>query len=157
MGGVLEPALPACLLLLPLEPLTPTVLVPVLTPNCRHVLVHRAHQGEQQQRQALTAAPAFALAAARLPPGSERPPLPTRAPPPWAPPFLPFRAPPPADTCTNPLGASLPPRCAQAQVENMTNKWHVYMTFDGRISMAGLSADKCDYMADAIIDSVTNA
>ena len=27
----------------------------------------------------------------------------------------------------------------QAQVENMTAKWHVYMTFDGRISMAGLS------------------
>lgn len=45
----------------------------------------------------------------------------------------------------------------KAQVENMTNKWHVYMTFDGRISMAGLSADKCDYMADAIIDSVANA
>ncbi len=40
------------------------------------------------------------------------------------------------------------------QVENMTNKWHVYMTADGRISLAGLSGDKCDYLADAIIDSV---
>lgn len=27
----------------------------------------------------------------------------------------------------------------QPQVENMTSKWHVYMTMDGRISMAGLS------------------
>lgn len=27
----------------------------------------------------------------------------------------------------------------QAQVENMANKWHVYMTLDGRISMPGLS------------------
>eukprot|EP00884_Botryococcus_braunii_P006173 jgi/Botrbrau1/15557/Bobra.0274s0001.1 len=45
----------------------------------------------------------------------------------------------------------------KAQVENMTNKWHVYMTFDGRISMAGLSGDKCRYMAEAIKDSVENA
>lgn len=33
------------------------------------------------------------------------------------------------------LSTTLP----QAQVENMTAKWHVYMTMDGRISMAGLS------------------
>ena len=38
----------------------------------------------------------------------------------------------------------------------MTNKWHVYMTFDGRISMAGLSASKCSYLAEAINDSVRN-
>ena len=44
--------------------------------------------------------------------------------------------------------------CTVPQVENMTNKWHVYMTADGRISLAGLSGDKCDYLADAIIDSV---
>jgi hypothetical protein len=25
----------------------------------------------------------------------------------------------------------------------MTSKWHVYMTKDGRISMAGLSGSKC--------------
>lgn len=43
-----------------------------------------------------------------------------------------------------------------AQVKNMTEKWHVYMTGDGRISLAGLSSSKCDYLADAIIDSVTN-
>ncbi|XXG72582.1 hypothetical protein AAC387_Pa07g1649 [Persea americana] len=39
---------------------------------------------------------------------------------------------------------------------NMTNKWHVYMTKDGRISLAGLSLAKCEYLADAIIDSYHN-
>eukprot|EP00873_Tetraselmis_striata_P039256 jgi/Tetstr1/459520/TSEL_004887.t1 len=42
-----------------------------------------------------------------------------------------------------------------AQVENMTNKWAVYMTKDGRISLAGLSLAKCEYLADAIIDSLS--
>lgn len=42
------------------------------------------------------------------------------------------------------------------QSENMTNKWHVYMTKDGRISLAGLSLAKCEYLADAIIDSYHN-
>lgn len=41
-----------------------------------------------------------------------------------------------------------------AQVENMTNKWHVYMTKDGRISLAGLSSGKARYLAEAIVDSV---
>ncbi|XP_015085166.1 aspartate aminotransferase, chloroplastic [Solanum pennellii] len=44
----------------------------------------------------------------------------------------------------------------RAQSENMANKWHVYMTKDGRISLAGLSAAKCEYLADAIIDSYYN-
>nr|GMD42576.1 aspartate aminotransferase, chloroplastic [Ipomoea batatas] len=44
----------------------------------------------------------------------------------------------------------------KAQSENMTKKWHVYMTLDGRISLAGLSAAKCEYLADAIIDSYYN-
>lgn len=44
----------------------------------------------------------------------------------------------------------------KAQSDNMTNKWHVYMTKDGRISLAGLSAAKCEYLADAIIDSFHN-
>ncbi|KAM7260148.1 hypothetical protein ACFE04_015889 [Oxalis oulophora] len=44
----------------------------------------------------------------------------------------------------------------KTQTENMTNKWHVYMTKDGRISLAGLSLAKCDYLADAIIDSYHN-
>ena len=43
----------------------------------------------------------------------------------------------------------------QDQVQNMTDKWHVYMTFDGRISMAGLSGSKCHYLAEAIKDSVS--
>ncbi|KAK6162116.1 hypothetical protein DH2020_001957 [Rehmannia glutinosa] len=44
----------------------------------------------------------------------------------------------------------------KAQTENMTSKWHVYMTKDGRISLAGLSSAKCEYLADAIIDSFHN-
>ncbi|KAK8463396.1 hypothetical protein SEVIR_1G359000v4 [Setaria viridis] len=44
----------------------------------------------------------------------------------------------------------------KAQSDNMTDKWHVYMTKDGRISLAGLSLAKCDYLADAIIDSFHN-
>ena len=35
----------------------------------------------------------------------------------------------------------------------MTNKWAIYMTFDGRISMAGVSAGKCRYLAEAIADA----
>mmetsp|Transcript_42043 Transcript_42043/g.50958 ORF Transcript_42043/g.50958 Transcript_42043/m.50958 type:complete len:427 (+) Transcript_42043:112-1392(+) len=42
------------------------------------------------------------------------------------------------------------------QVENMTKKWHVYMTADGRISMAGLSSARAGYLAKAIDDSVRN-
>ncbi|KAF2312999.1 hypothetical protein GH714_008661 [Hevea brasiliensis] len=45
----------------------------------------------------------------------------------------------------------------KAQSENMTNKWHVYMTKDGRISLAGLNLAKCEYLADAIVDSYHNA
>ncbi|KAG0466935.1 hypothetical protein HPP92_018515 [Vanilla planifolia] len=44
----------------------------------------------------------------------------------------------------------------KAQSDNMTNKWHVYMTKDGRISLAGLSLSKCEYLSDAIIDSFCN-
>ncbi|MEW5298091.1 MAG: hypothetical protein WDW38_011582 [Sanguina aurantia] len=43
------------------------------------------------------------------------------------------------------------------QVERMTGKWFVFMTLDGRISMAGLSAAKCPYLATAIADCVANA
>nr|QKY14843.1 aspartate aminotransferase (AATC) [Polytomella parva] len=42
------------------------------------------------------------------------------------------------------------------QVENMTNKHHVYMTRDGRISLAGLNSAKVEYLANAIVDSVRN-
>ncbi|XP_072978627.1 aspartate aminotransferase, chloroplastic-like [Typha angustifolia] len=44
----------------------------------------------------------------------------------------------------------------KAQSDSMTDKWHVYMTKDGRISLAGLSLSKCEYLADAIIDSFHN-
>ncbi|XP_021739367.1 aspartate aminotransferase, chloroplastic-like [Chenopodium quinoa] len=44
----------------------------------------------------------------------------------------------------------------KTQSDNMTDKWHIYMTKDGRISLAGLSAAKCEYLADAIIDSYYN-
>jgi aspartate aminotransferase len=40
------------------------------------------------------------------------------------------------------------------QVENMIDKWAIYMTKDGRISLAGLSLAKCEYLADAIVDSL---
>jgi aspartate aminotransferase len=42
------------------------------------------------------------------------------------------------------------------QVQHMTRNWHVYMTLDGRISMAGLSAAKAQYLAEAIADAVKN-
>ncbi|WIA08502.1 hypothetical protein OEZ85_007936 [Tetradesmus obliquus] len=42
------------------------------------------------------------------------------------------------------------------QVDNMTNKHAVFMTRDGRISLAGLSSSKVAYLADAIVDSVRN-
>ncbi|KAL8171115.1 hypothetical protein V2J09_022919 [Rumex salicifolius] len=44
----------------------------------------------------------------------------------------------------------------KTQSESMSNKWHVYMTKDGRISLAGLSSAKCEYLADAILDSYYN-
>jgi aspartate/tyrosine/aromatic aminotransferase len=43
-----------------------------------------------------------------------------------------------------------------AQSENMVNKWHVYMLKNGRISMSGLNTKNCEYVAQAIKDSVTN-
>ena len=42
------------------------------------------------------------------------------------------------------------------QVDNMTNKHHIYMTKDGRISLAGLNSAKVDYLADAMVDSFKN-
>lgn len=42
------------------------------------------------------------------------------------------------------------------QVDNMTNKHAVFMTRDGRISLAGLSSSKVDYLADAMVESIRN-
>ena len=55
------------------------------------------------------------------------------------------------------LTYSLHPGLCPAQVDNMTKKWHVYMTRDGRISLAGLSLSRAEYLAQAIIDSIKNA
>ena len=41
-----------------------------------------------------------------------------------------------------------------AQVKRMTDVHHVYMTGDGRISLAGLSAAKAGYLAAAMADSI---
>lgn len=43
------------------------------------------------------------------------------------------------------------------QCEYMKNKWHIYLTLNGRISMAGLSTTNVDYVANAIKDSILNA
>lgn len=42
----------------------------------------------------------------------------------------------------------------RAQVQHLTDKWHIFLTMDGRISMAGLSGEKCRYLAEAINDAV---
>ncbi|CAM8952792.1 unnamed protein product [Rhodiola kirilowii] len=43
----------------------------------------------------------------------------------------------------------------KAQVEFMTKEYHIYMTSDGRISMAGLSSKTVPHLADAIHAAVT--
>ena len=44
-----------------------------------------------------------------------------------------------------------------AQVERMTGTHKIFMTKDGRISLAGLSSAKVKYLANAIDDSFRNA
>ncbi|XP_061376083.1 aspartate aminotransferase 1 isoform X1 [Gastrolobium bilobum] len=43
------------------------------------------------------------------------------------------------------------------QVSFMTKEYHIYMTSDGRISMAGLSSKTVSHLADAIHEAVTRA
>ncbi|KAK9799361.1 hypothetical protein WJX73_001924 [Symbiochloris irregularis] len=57
---------------------------------------------------------------------------------------------------TNQIGMFSFTGLSPAQVENMTKKHHVYMTKDGRISMAGLNNAKTEYLAKAIDDSFRN-
>lgn len=38
----------------------------------------------------------------------------------------------------------------------MTEKYHIYLLKNGRISMAGLNSKNIQYVADAICDCVTN-
>lgn len=42
-----------------------------------------------------------------------------------------------------------------AQVSILVNKYHIHMLSNGRISMAGLNAESCKYLADAIHEAVT--
>ena len=43
-----------------------------------------------------------------------------------------------------------------SQCEQLTNKYHIYLTKNGRISMPGLSTKTVPYLADAIDDVVRN-
>ena len=47
-------------------------------------------------------------------------------------------------------------RAVQEQCKVMTDKHHIYMTSDGRISLAGLPSSKAEYLAKAIDDCVRN-
>ena len=42
----------------------------------------------------------------------------------------------------------------EAQVAKLREKWHVYMTKNGRISMAGLNTGNVEYFARAVDDVV---
>lgn len=44
-----------------------------------------------------------------------------------------------------------------AQCTYLTHQWHVYLTLDGRICLAGLSECRARYLADAITDAVRHA
>jgi aspartate aminotransferase, cytoplasmic len=46
---------------------------------------------------------------------------------------------------------------SEAQVLELRNKWHVYMTEDGRMNMAGLTTGTVNYFAQAIDDVVRRA
>ena len=46
---------------------------------------------------------------------------------------------------------------SEAQVKRMTDEHAIFMTKDGRVSLAGLSQAKCAYLANAIDDSFKNA
>jgi aspartate aminotransferase len=38
----------------------------------------------------------------------------------------------------------------ESQVEQLINKYHIYLTKDGRISMAGVTSKNVEYLAKAI-------
>jgi aspartate aminotransferase len=60
------------------------------------------------------------------------------------------------DHIVNQIGMFSYTGLTKAQVQHMTSKFHIYMTLDGRISMAGLSGSSCRYLAEAIKDAVCN-
>ncbi|KAG1672148.1 hypothetical protein FOA52_001736 [Chlamydomonas sp. UWO 241] len=45
----------------------------------------------------------------------------------------------------------------RTQCEHITSVWHVYLTMDGRISMAGINGSNVDRLADAIVDALSAA
>jgi aspartate/tyrosine/aromatic aminotransferase len=46
---------------------------------------------------------------------------------------------------------------SRAQCEHLTRKWHIYLTLDGRMSLASLSEDKALYTAQAMKDALLTA
>lgn len=45
---------------------------------------------------------------------------------------------------------------SKTQCQHMTDKWHIYLLTNGRISMAGLNSHNVKYVAEAINDAVKN-
>jgi len=57
---------------------------------------------------------------------------------------------------TNQIGMFSFTGLTEKQCEMMTEKYHIYLLKNGRISMAGLNSKNIQYVADAICDCVTN-
>lgn len=57
---------------------------------------------------------------------------------------------------TNQIGMFCYSGLTAAQVEQLKQKWHVYMTSNGRISMAGVTSARVAYLAKAIHDVTKN-
>jgi aspartate aminotransferase len=51
---------------------------------------------------------------------------------------------------TNQIGMFCYSGLNESQVEQLINKYHIYLTKDGRISMAGVSSKNVEYLARAI-------
>eukprot|EP00483_Globobulimina_turgida_P010592 UN10613 len=54
------------------------------------------------------------------------------------------------DHITNQIGMFCYTGLSPEQVDKMTKEWHVFLTRNGRISMAGVNSSKCGYLAEAI-------
>ncbi|GBF94795.1 aspartate aminotransferase [Raphidocelis subcapitata] len=61
------------------------------------------------------------------------------------------------DHITSQIGMFSYTGLTKEQCIHLRDKWHIYMTLDGRISMAGVSHKRVRYLADAIADAVRNA
>lgn len=60
------------------------------------------------------------------------------------------------DHITNQIGMFSFTGLTEKQVAEMQSKWHVYLTKNGRISMAGLNTGNVKYFAEAVDDVVRN-